>query len=146
MKEIKGNLWDVPSDAICITTNGTLRRDGSCVMGRGCAAEAKLYHPKIDFLLGAGIKKHGNCVLWFKDLKIFSFPVKHNWWEKADIDLIVTSANQLKSSVDNLTSQGVKLENVVIPRPGCGNGQLKWTDVKPAIEDILDDRFSIITF
>ena len=29
-------------------------------------------------------------------------------------------------------------------RPGCGNGQLQWGDVRPEIVDILDDRFTVV--
>ena len=41
MREVVGNLWTYPADIRVITTNGTVKNDGTCVMGRGCAAEAK---------------------------------------------------------------------------------------------------------
>jgi hypothetical protein len=37
------------------------------------------------------------------------------------------------------------LENVLVPRPGCGNGQLDWEDVKPILLDHFDDRFIVVT-
>ena len=36
------------------------------------------------------------------------------------------------------------LDKVYMARPGCGNGQLKWEDVKPLIAPILDDRFIVV--
>ncbi len=36
------------------------------------------------------------------------------------------------------------LDKVYLVRPGCGNGQLKWEDVKPLIAPILDDRFIVV--
>ncbi len=41
MKEDFGDLWDFDG-IIAITTNGFVKKDGSCVMGRGCAKEAAL--------------------------------------------------------------------------------------------------------
>ena len=39
MKEVFGDLWEFDG-TIAITTNGYLKRDGTCVMGRGCARQA----------------------------------------------------------------------------------------------------------
>lgn len=39
-----------------------------------------------------------------------------------------------------------KREAILIPKPGCGNGGLKWEDVKKQIEPLLDDRFIIIDY
>ncbi len=146
MKEIFGNLWELPAEAICITTNGYVKNNGAAVMGRGCALEAKQRYPRLDFHLGSLIRFQGNRVFNMGLLDadgplLFTFPVKHHWREKADINLIKKSANQLMTAIEIL-----ELENVLLPRPGCGNGQLNWEEVKTVIEPLLDDRVSIVTF
>lgn len=37
-------------------------------------------------------------------------------------------------------------ETVLLPRPGCGNGKLQWDFVKREIEDLLDDRVTIVNW
>ena len=39
MKEIRGDLFTQEADTICITTNGFVKANGECVMGRGCAKQ-----------------------------------------------------------------------------------------------------------
>lgn len=145
MIEVTGNLWEYPADVRVITTNGTIRKDGACVMGRGCAREAMLRFPGIEYTLGANIRDFGNLVFLLRhDPKLYSFPVKLNWYEKANIDLIVCSAEALSACLsDTYPDQAI---TVVLPRPGCGNGRLKWDDVKLVLNPILDDRFHVITF
>ena len=144
MIEVRGNLWTYPNaDVRVITTNGTVKKDGTCVMGRGCALEAKQRYPEMPLKLGRKIREQGNRVfLLLDDPVILSFPVKHHWFERADINLIHDSANMLRLGVDY--HPGVRV--VVMPRPGCGNGGLRWEDVKPILAPILDDRFHVITF
>jgi O-acetyl-ADP-ribose deacetylase (regulator of RNase III) len=74
-------------------------------------------------------------------LELYSFPVKHNWWENADFDLIEQSTIELKSIADRK-----KYDTIVLPRPGCGNGGLDWEDVKPILETHFDNRFYVITW
>lgn len=138
------DMWTVEhAHAICVTTNGTLRKDGSCVMGRGCAREAVVkYGPQIERRLGAQIKEHGNHVFIIGDDQpmVVSFPVKGEWWDRANVELICRSARELVTLVIDM-----KWQRVVIPRPGCGNGGLQWDDVRPRLETILsDDRFLIV--
>jgi hypothetical protein len=142
MIEVTGNLWTYPADVRVITTNGTVRSDGACVMGRGCALEATRRYPGINFTLGQALKRHGNHVhvLARTDVGLLvSFPVKHHWREKADLELIRRSAVELVK----LTKSG---DRVVLPRPGCGNGHLEWVTVKPILEPLMDNRFHVITF
>jgi hypothetical protein len=121
-----------------ITTNGCVTNSGKAVMGHGIALQAKNRMSKLPKLLGFHINTYGNWVLYFKEYNLFTFPVKHNWWEKADLQLIRQSAEQL---LDHVNEKGFK--KVWMVRPGCGNGRLKWENVKPVIE-FLDDRFIVV--
>lgn len=151
MKEIVGNLWDskfsTPDYVRIITTNGFVKKDGSAVMGRGCAREA-VYRwpalsavpiPSLPMRLGAHIKARGNICAWMTT-GLITFPVKHAWYEPADLELIGNSAVWLKREADNLRQKWF-----VLPRPGCGNGQLNWEDVKPLIK-FLPDNVLVIDF
>jgi hypothetical protein len=141
--EDRVNLWSASADAIVITTNGFVKRNGEAVMGRGCALEAAKKWPNLPKLLGEAILMNGNHVYGFRLGTVYlllTFPVKHAWYEKADIVLIVRSAYELVEYVDAWAFQ-----KIVMPRPGCGNGGLNWNVVRDAIEPIFDDRFTVVT-
>ena len=142
MKEITGNLWSYHDKSIIvITTNGYIKKNGECVMGRGCAKEAKDRYPEIAKQLGNAIRISGNHVHYLRN-GIISFPVKYNFWEKADLELIDRSAQELVKLVNFC-----EFEQVVMGRPGCGNGGRSWiNEVKPILEKYFDDRFLIIDF
>lgn len=141
MREVRGNLWTYPADWRCITTNGFVKTSGHAVMGRGCALEATMKYPSLSGQLGILINNFGNRVHIFNRYNLFTFPVKHDWKNKADIQLIERSAKELRDFADEL-----KIKSIVVPRPGCGNGGLSWEEVKPVLEPYFDNRFIIITF
>jgi hypothetical protein len=147
MKEVTGSLWVFPADIRVITTNGFTKKNGEAVMGRGCALEAAKRYPDFPKLLGEMLRKVGNIPHNFyfseRSEEIWTFPVKHAWYEKADLRLIEASA---KYFADYFSHPEHADTRIVIPRPGCGNGQLRWEDVKPVLEPLLDDRFHVITF
>jgi len=146
MLEAFGDFWIEPGDVHVITTNGTVKANGRCVMGRGVAKQAKVRFPGIDKELGRQLIKDGNRVhplgLWAlangRVYNIYSFPVKHNWWEKADLDLIARSCEELTAIVPT------DFDRIVMVRPGCGNGQLDWEEVKPILASYLNNRFMIV--
>lgn len=141
------NIWDEPCNAICITTNGFVKNNGDLVMGAGIAGQAQIRWPWLPSEFGEIVTKYGNNVSAVKlldtGLYLIGYPVKHNWWEEADPELIKRSAEQLMDLLDAMGAD----DNfkVLLPRPGCGNGRLKWDDVKPIIEPILDDRVWVVT-
>jgi hypothetical protein len=142
MKEVFGNLWDFDG-ILAVTTNGFVKKDGSCVMGRGCAREAALRFGWLPRKLGAAIVKHGNHVFYFPEYRLITFPVKHLWSEPADLNLIQQSARELAQTIEEFKIK----EAVYLPRPGCGNGRLKWEDVKKILSPILkSDQFHIVTY
>lgn len=142
MKEKVGvNLFSFTN--ICITTNGSVKKDGTAVMGRGVAQVARDQFVGLDARLGYELKKKGNRVFsmgWQGKYFMLTFPTKHNWNEVSDIELIKESCTQLMEAMDILG-----LEEVYLPRPGCGDGGLDWEDVKPEIEPLLDDRVTVVT-
>lgn len=142
MKEIVGELWDYfdkPNTIICITTNGAVRTDGKAVMGRGCAFEAAQHFKGLPKNLGTHIREHGN-IFWVTSMHcdetggLAFFPVKHKWWEQADIELIKKSALGLA-----VCAIAAPDWTFILPRPGCGNGRLTWAEVKPVLEFLPDN-------
>lgn len=144
MKEIFGDMWaylSQPNALICITTNGAINKKGLAVMGRGCAKEATIRFPGIARNLAQQIEINGNVFQSIPPFKkLYSFPVKWSWEMDADLQLIYSSAMGLYEECSN------NLDKVfILPRPGCGNGRLKWSDVKPVLE-FLPDNVLVITY
>lgn len=125
---------------IVIPTNGYIDSNGLAVMGRGLALEVSTRYPILKYVLGMQLKAKGNHVFRIDDLRMFTFPVKNRYWENAEPNLIVQSSKEIIVSADNRRNNTSK---IYIPRVGCGNGKLEWSDVKQLISPILDDRFVI---
>jgi hypothetical protein len=138
MIEVKGNLWTYPADWRVITTNGTIKTNGECVMGRGCAKEAAKMYPKFPTWLGERILRHGNHVHKFTPQRLFTFPVKHHWYERANLDLIERSVGEFMAQLE-------QDKTYVMPRPGCGNGGRTWKEIQPFLYN-LPDNVHVIDF
>lgn len=145
MYEIQADLWKFGyhSDAVVITTNGTVKKDGSAVMGRGVAKQAAQIDPSLPKQLGTMIAVGGNHLYtiheWKNHTALVTYPVKKDWWEPATIERIADSALELVGVADRH-----EWEEIVMPRPGCGAGGLSWKKVRPIIEVVLDDRFWVV--
>ena len=158
---------------ICITTNGFVKKTGQAVMGKGIAKQIKDKISKIDIQLGNIIRIAGNEVNVIRDYdktKIVAFPVKPDkiyvdnpdkvnfavnhmrhkfkmydtipgWACVADIEIIYESTKRLVQLADKN-----KWNEIYLPKPGCGAGELEWEDVSPIMEELLDDRFYICDF
>lgn len=140
-------------DALCITTNGVVNKEGKLIMGAGIAKDFRDNFKGIDKMLGSYVTKYGNRVFRVGEVElkvasepvkivtVFSFPTKNNWKDKSDLALIEQSCIQLKQVVEKFDVQG----DIYIPAPGCSNGGLDWTkEVKPVIERyFIEDRYKI---
>lgn len=103
MEVIKDNIWRFrPYSYIIVPTNGMVRNDGACVMGRGLALQAKQQHPKLPFQLGQKLENTGNHVYQFHEYLIITFPVKHKWFKKADLKLIEQSCIELRELMNHI--------------------------------------------
>lgn len=129
-------------DAICVTTNGIVKKDGSLVMGAGIALQFKNKYPDLPFILGRKVATYGNQPFYVRTntgQSIVSFPTKENYKDKSSLDLIISSAQRIKNLANKFY-----WTKVAIPAPGVGLGGLSWSqDVEPALSKILDDRFVI---
>lgn len=170
MKEAKGDIFTTHCDAVCITTNGFVKSNGECVMGRGCALKAAQLNPEIPRTLGKFLTLYGNRVFVVdrnNGVDLVTYPVKPvskimqkpedvvahmrnkfrtgdsipGWACIADLEILERSARQLVALASKKNYW-----NVVLPRPGCGAGELTWDEVKPVLAAILDDRFTCMTF
>lgn len=143
-----GDIWDVPAQAKCFTSNGVLTPKGEAVMGAGIAKQVKDMWPTLPSALGYRISEHGNRVYVFRLDQftqrfncwyLIAFPTKRHYADPSDRDLIMHSLFQLVDISDSLG-----LEDVILPKPGCGLGGLSWDSVRPLCEANLDDRFTIM--
>jgi hypothetical protein len=147
MIEIHGNMFGYLGRMkfrLFITTNGFIKNDGTAVMGRGNAAQAvRVFREEFGLNLpelhAKSLKLKGNVVAHLTD-QLYTFPVKESWYDRASMRLIKKSVESLKQIMDEDTD---KQRIYVLPRPGCGNGGLKWKNVKPLLED-LSDRVWVI--
>lgn len=111
-------LWK-KVNAICFTSNGVVKADGTLVMGAGIA---KVFRDKFSWLpLSAGklVKNYGNkCQVmgstYFEDrrISIVGFPTKQNWRDSSDINLIIKSSKELMLLIEK---NGWK--RAALPRP-----------------------------
>lgn len=142
MREAVADLWSYHQDGawIGITTNGMTRRDGSAVMGAGLAKQAALRFPTLPKLLGEALRQQGNHVMAWPEFRLVTFPTKHDWQRPSELALIERSARELLQVI-----RVQNLPTIVLPRPGCGLGQLEWDAVRPLLARLWDDRFVIVT-
>lgn len=159
-----GNIFDYVgvADCICVTTNGTIKSNGELVMGAGVAKQfydnynqkfsiAKVLANKL--YKGTSLKKmhvvNGADNICYKAVDashnygthILSFPTKHHFMDKGDLDLIIKSAKRAVIFADMYG-----LNSIIIPSPGTGCGKLNENDVYKELNNILDKRFTIIKY
>jgi hypothetical protein len=144
VKEIKDDIWNYHAKGtwICVTTNGFVKKNGEAVMGRGIALQAKIRFPDLPMELGRLIKSEGNRVLYFTKYRLITLPVKHNWFENADLGLIDVSIRDLATIRED---SGYLVQGTIyLPRAGCQNGNLNWKDVKPIYKKYLNSTFVVV--
>lgn len=146
MIEIQADMWtmiqEYKPNAVCVTTCQVLNNRGHLVMGAGVAKQAKERYPDLPRFWGQGIKEGNDDIIvttGLDDFALVAFHTKVHWKDPSIPSLIRKSATALK------TIAGKNGWDVVfLPRPGCSNGGLQWSDVRPILEEVgLDDHFII---
>lgn len=140
----KCNIWQELitsyNNAICVTTNGIVKSNGELVMGKGIALEAVQKYPTLPRSLGHLVGLYGNFPfrIPFEFNDVISFPTKHHYKDNSSLMLIRLSADKIV----NITNC-FQYNKIFLTKPGCGNGNLNWDDVRPILEEYFDDRFVV---
>lgn len=111
------------------------------IMGAGLALQFKKLFPKMykgyravcdqrklqpGHLLYSNVLEHGKTVLNFATKDHYKNPARLEWVEHGLI--------QFRTNYKNL-----EIESIAFPMLGCGLGGLAWEDVKPLMEQYLND-------
>lgn len=131
----RGNLLEADAVALVNTVN--------CVgvMGKGIALQFKQAFPE-NFreyykACKVGEIQPGRVFVFHTELLnpkyIINFPTKRDWRGRARVADIEAGLHSLTTEVQRLG-----LRSIAVPPLGCGNGGLRWTQVKPLIERAFD--------
>jgi len=124
-----GNLWIESAQYRCIPTTGAVE-DGEAVIESGVALEAAQRFEGLRIDLGRLITSRGNFVHQLRP-GLLSFPIAQYKWSGPAIPIIERSARQLKEIVGDATT--------LLPRPGCGPGELAWEAVAKVLAFLPDN-------
>jgi O-acetyl-ADP-ribose deacetylase (regulator of RNase III) len=121
------------------STAQTLVNTVNCVgvMGKGIAKDFKEREPEMFAayrrICDQKLLSPGKLWLWKGATSwILNFPTKQHWRYPSKIQWIEAG---LKKFVDKYEALGIT--EISFPRLGCGNGGLKWNDVRPIMERYL---------
>jgi O-acetyl-ADP-ribose deacetylase (regulator of RNase III) len=131
----KGNLLDSHAEALVNTVNTV------GVMGKGVALQFKKAFPENYRAYKRACDRDAvqpGRMFVFETSQltgprlILNFPTKRHWRGKARMEYIDTGLADLAAVLRELN-----VRSVAIPPLGCGNGGLRWSDVRPRIEAAL---------
>ncbi len=136
-----GNLLDANAEALVNTVNTV------GVMGKGIALQFKQAYPEVYDEYRRACEREdlapGRVLVvptgrLTNPKFIINFPTKRHWRARARIDDIKRGLRALVASIDEF-----KIHSVAVPPLGCGNGGLRWNEVRPLIESALGDLPSV---
>ena len=128
------NMFDVEADVIV----GTMNCVG--IAGKGVALQLKqkfgqeFMAPYLN-LCKKNILRPGTCQFQKGTTQDFIyFATKDHWRDPSKLEWIESGLENMRRQIEMR-----ELESVVMSWPGCGNGGLSRTDVKPLLEKYLGD-------
>jgi O-acetyl-ADP-ribose deacetylase (regulator of RNase III) len=137
IKFVTGNLLESEAEALVNTVNTV------GIMGKGIALQFRQAFPenyeKYRKACQQNVVQPGKMFVvptgrMITPRFIINFPTKRHWKDKSRIDDIEKGLEDLVRVVKELD-----IRTVAIPPLGCGNGGLKWTEVRPRIEVAFKD-------
>jgi O-acetyl-ADP-ribose deacetylase (regulator of RNase III) len=132
IKHVTGNLLEADAQALVNTVNTV------GVMGKGIALQFRQAFPQnyeeYRKACAAGEVVPGHMFVYatgtFTNPRyIINFPTKRHWKGKTKIE-------DIHSGLDGLikTIEAFEIKSIAVPPLGCGNGGLRWEQVRPMIE------------
>jgi O-acetyl-ADP-ribose deacetylase (regulator of RNase III) len=133
--EQHGNLLQAPADALVNTVNtvGVMGKGIALQFKRAYPANYKAYKRACDqdaVQLGRMFIWDGGALVDEGPRFIINFPTKKHWKSKSKLVDIQTGLEDLVAQLRDLP-----VNSVAVPPLGCGHGGLRWTEVKPLIEE-----------
>lgn len=135
LKHVTGNLLEADAEAFVNTVNTV------GVMGKGIALQIRQAFPRV-FEEYQRAYKHGELRIGRMHVVrtnavtnprfIINFPTKQHWRGKARLEFIRDGLVDLVRVLREL-----KIRSVAVPPLGCGSGGLRWSQVRPVIEEAL---------
>jgi len=137
-----GDIFTSDADVLVNPTNCR------AVMGAGLALQFARNFPGIE-LWYKGIQKSsglmpGDLYIYSDNPSVLCFPTKDHWKQESKLSYIYEGLENLLGVVDlahnDPESYGLFFfETIAFPRLGCGLGGLQWEEVKPVMEQYLDN-------
>lgn len=144
MKYITGNLLEANVEALVNTVNTV------GVMGKGIALQFKERFP-VNYKIYAAACKKGEVktgkMLVVRELTmdgeriIINFPTKTEWFMRSKYEYIEEGLKDLVKIIEEYS-----IKSIAIPPLGCGNGGLKWINIKSLMEKYLSQLQDINIF
>lgn len=137
MRFTRGNLLDADVEAVVNTINTV------GVMGKGIALMFRERFPEnyeaYVAACKAGEVRVGRMFVSPVDELdgprwVINFPTKEHWRSPTKLEWVRAGLVALKDVI-----REKQIRSIAIPPLGCGNGGLRWKDVRPIIEEILVD-------
>lgn len=133
LKYVEGDIFYSPAQVLVNTVNTV------GVMGKGLALSFKRRYPEMFERYRKICDEHkltiGKLFIWYgQDHWVLNFPTKENWRNPSKLSYI---ENGLKTFCRIYANYNIT--SIAFPKLGCGNGDLKWDDVKPLMEKYLKD-------
>lgn len=109
------------------------------VMGKGIALTFRNRYPEMYSIYRQACACHkltiGRLLLWYgTDHWVLNFPTKEHWRNPSKLEYIEQGLKKFDQKYLDYN-----IYSVAFPRLGCGNGGLRWEDVKPLMERYLRD-------
>lgn len=134
---VKGDILTSGAEAVINTVNC------AGVMGKGLALQFKKKYPENYVKYKAACEKKkvkiGKMFVYasrtlFNPKYIINFPTKAHWRSSSKMDYIIKGLLDLKKVIKKH-----KIRSIAVPPLGCGYGGLNWSEVRPVIENTLED-------